>query len=84
MNENDGNPQVVVMWPDPSGHVMMTNERFEGMTWADGYWRLSFPFLPERNWAPAEKQLAWAGDILLRLSRAGFRGTVLVPQAFQH
>ena len=83
MND-DENPQVVVTWPDPTGHVMMTNERFEGMRWADGFWSLPFPFLPERNWAPAEKQLAWAGDILLWLARAGFPGIVLVPPAFQH
>lgn len=81
---HDENPQVVVMWPDPSGHVMMTNEKFEGMRWADGFWSLPFPFFPGRNWAPEAAQLAWAGDILLRLSRAGFQGTVLVPPAFQH
>lgn len=84
MQDETENPRVVVMWPDPSGHVMMTHESFEGMAWADGYWSLPFPWLPERNWAPAEKQLAWAGDILLRLARAGFHGTVLVPKEFQH
>lgn len=73
------NDIIVVQWPVDGRWV--TDPRLQAAEPAlrGTVWRLPFPLLPGRDWAPKEPQLAWAADIMLALARAGYHAQVIIP-----